>query len=110
MRADYTVDQDYESYDSAQQDRWRRLYRRQIELVPGRACPEYESGKVPRIFPVIPSGWKASAKILVLDESIPNEVLEQHLIDAGVFVGIGRWRAENRGLYGRFRVVSKKWS
>src|SRR5512142_286122 len=43
MRPDYTVDQDYASYDAAQQDRWRRLYRRQIELVPGRACPEYES-------------------------------------------------------------------
>jgi phenylalanine-4-hydroxylase len=43
MRPDYTVDQDYASYDAAQQDRWRRLYRRQIELVPGRACREYES-------------------------------------------------------------------
>jgi phenylalanine-4-hydroxylase len=43
MRPDYTVDQDYASYTAAQQDRWRRLYRRQIELVPGRACPEYES-------------------------------------------------------------------
>lgn len=71
----------------------------------------YSSGsRVPRIFPVVPAGWKAKAKILVLDESIPNEVLEQHLVDSGVFVGIGRWRAEKRGLYGRYRVVSKQWS
>ena len=41
MRPDYTVDQDYAAYTEAQQDRWRRLYRRQIELVPGRACDEY---------------------------------------------------------------------
>ena len=41
MRPDYTVDQDYAAYSEAQQDRWRRLYRRQIELVPGRACDEY---------------------------------------------------------------------
>src|SRR5215470_10952666 len=41
MRADYTVDQDYGAYTEEQQDRWRRLYRRQIELVPGRACDEY---------------------------------------------------------------------
>jgi len=41
MRADYTVDQDYAAYTPSQQDRWRRLYRRQIERVPGRACGEY---------------------------------------------------------------------
>jgi phenylalanine-4-hydroxylase len=43
MRPDYTVEQDYAAYTEAQQDRWRRLYRRQIELVPGRACTAYES-------------------------------------------------------------------
>ena len=42
MRPDYTVDQDQSAYTEAQHDRWRRLYRRQIELVPGRACAEYE--------------------------------------------------------------------
>jgi phenylalanine-4-hydroxylase len=41
MRADYTIEQDYGAYTDAHQDRWRRLYRRQIELVPGRACDEY---------------------------------------------------------------------
>jgi phenylalanine-4-hydroxylase len=41
MRPDYTVEQDYGAYSDEQQDRWRRLYARQIELVPGRACDEY---------------------------------------------------------------------
>ena len=41
MRPDYTVEQDYSAYTDEQHDRWRRLYRRQIELVPGRACDEY---------------------------------------------------------------------
>ena len=41
MRPDYTVSQDYAAYGSAQQDRWRRLYARQIRLVPGRACAEF---------------------------------------------------------------------
>ena len=41
MRPDYTVDQDYSAYTEEQHDRWRRLYRRQMELVPGRACDEY---------------------------------------------------------------------
>ncbi len=38
MRPDYTVEQDYGSYRDADQDRWRRLYARQMRLVPGRAC------------------------------------------------------------------------
>jgi phenylalanine-4-hydroxylase len=42
MRPDYTVLQDHASYGEAAHDRWRRLYRRQMELVPGRACAEYE--------------------------------------------------------------------
>ena len=41
IRPDYTVDQDPTAYGDAEHDRWRRLYRRQIELVPGRACDEY---------------------------------------------------------------------
>jgi phenylalanine-4-hydroxylase len=41
MRPDYTVDQDYTSYGKDDQDRWRRLYARQMRLVPGRACPEF---------------------------------------------------------------------
>jgi phenylalanine-4-hydroxylase len=41
MRPDYTVEQDYLSYGSDDQDRWRRLYARQMRLVPGRACPEF---------------------------------------------------------------------
>jgi phenylalanine-4-hydroxylase len=41
MRPDYTVTQRYGDYAEADQDRWRRLYARQIRLMPGRACPEF---------------------------------------------------------------------
>jgi len=41
MRPDYTVTQDYAKYREADQDRWRRLYARQMRLVPGRACAEF---------------------------------------------------------------------
>jgi phenylalanine-4-hydroxylase len=41
MRPDYTVAQDYGAYDDAAQARWRRLYERQMKLVPGRACEEF---------------------------------------------------------------------
>jgi hypothetical protein len=76
----------------------------------GKPTRYSKGGKVFRLFPLIRAGWKAKARIIVIDDQIPVEVIEQHLIDGGVFVGIGRWRAENRGLYGRYRVVSKKWS
>ena len=41
MRPDFTVTQAYSTYREADQDRWRRLYARQMKLVPGRACPEF---------------------------------------------------------------------
>ncbi|HET9693452.1 MAG TPA: phenylalanine 4-monooxygenase [Steroidobacteraceae bacterium] len=41
MRPDYTVAQDYAAYDAAAQERWGRLYQRQMKLVPGRACHEF---------------------------------------------------------------------
>jgi phenylalanine-4-hydroxylase len=41
MRPDYTVTQDYAAYDAAAQERWRRLYQRQMKLVPARACDEF---------------------------------------------------------------------
>jgi phenylalanine-4-hydroxylase len=40
-RADFTVDQDPAGYSSAEQELWRRLYARQMKLLPGRAAPDY---------------------------------------------------------------------
>jgi hypothetical protein len=76
----------------------------------GKPSRYSKGSRVARTFPLIRSGWKADATLIVLDDTLPQSVVEQALGDAGVFVGIGRWRAENRGLYGRFRVVSKKWN
>jgi len=41
IRADYSVDQPVALYTPAEQDRWRRLYRRQIALMPNYAAPEF---------------------------------------------------------------------
>jgi phenylalanine-4-hydroxylase len=41
MRPDYTVDQDWEAYSQADHELWRRLYRRQLSLVPRYACDEF---------------------------------------------------------------------
>ena len=41
IRADYTVDQPFADYTEAEHDRWRRLYRRQMDLMPRYAAHEF---------------------------------------------------------------------
>lgn len=41
IKADYTVDQPLDCYGPADHDRWRRLYQRQIALMPRYAVKEY---------------------------------------------------------------------
>lgn len=68
------------------------------------------SGKrVQRTFPQVPS-WAGTARFAVLDDTITREVFERHLVEAGRFVGIGRFRPENGGLNGRFKPVEFRWS
>lgn len=50
--------------------------------------------------------WEATATIYVIDEIIDEDVLERALTDAGRFVGVGRFRPEKGGFYGRFVVDS----
>ncbi len=88
MRADYTVDQDYGAYGAEDQDRWRRLYQRQIDLVPGRACDEYinalngldYAGGIPRFETVTAqleaaTGWR----LVAVPGLVPDLVFFDHL-------------------------------
>jgi phenylalanine-4-hydroxylase len=88
MRPDYTVTQDYAKYRDTDQDRWRRLYARQMRLVPGRACPEflrvvdtlgYEAG-IPRFDQVNDrldraTGWQ----VVAVPGLLPEHVFFAHL-------------------------------
>lgn len=65
--------------------------------------------RVPKCFGIIPE-WKADLEIVVLDNIITEEVLEKHLEVAGQFIGIGFWRPERRGMWGRFRVQGVKYA
>lgn len=68
------------------------------------------SGKrVWRIFPRIDQ-WAADVVFHVLADEITEAVFEEHLIQAGAFVGIGRFRPENGGFYGRFEVKRITWA
>jgi len=64
--------------------------------------------RVPRCYPMI-DHWEAEVTYYVLDDQIPTEVFEYHLREAGNFIGIGRFRPENGGFNGRFRVEQVTW-
>lgn len=74
----------------------------------GKPSRMSKGGRVPRVFPVIPAGWTATVELLILDDTIPEDYLLSTLDKAGLFIGLGRWRPENRGSYGRFKVVDAK--
>ena len=68
------------------------------------------SGKrVMRRFPLIPK-WKADIVLDVVDDSLPTDLVERYLSEAGKLIGIGRFRPEKGGFNGRFTVKSVKWS
>lgn len=64
------------------------------------------SGKrVKRLFPETPS-WSADVQFMIADDTITDEVFEKTIKDAGMFIGVGRFRRQNGGMYGSFKVES----
>jgi hypothetical protein len=64
--------------------------------------------RVLRRFPEMPK-WKGVAEFTILDDVITRDVFERHIRAAGQLVGIGRYRPENGGTNGRFRVTKCEW-
>lgn len=67
------------------------------------------SGKrVWRCFPRIDE-WEVTVDFHVLSDEITEDVFQQVLTQAGAFIGIGRFRPQNGGFYGRFAVDGIDW-
>jgi hypothetical protein len=67
------------------------------------------SGKrVTRRYPII-SDWQTTFTIHVLDPVITEPILTEMLQIAGLFVGLGRFRPQNRGSNGRFTIAKLVW-
>lgn len=67
------------------------------------------SGKrVWRFFPRLDS-WAAPVNFIVVADEITPEVFRQVIDQAGLVVGVGRFRPENCGYFGRYRVNSLAW-
>ena len=65
--------------------------------------------RVKKCFPVIHE-WEGVVEFTVVDSVITKSVFEEHLIAFGQFIGVGRFRPQNNGIYGRFKVVGIEWS
>jgi hypothetical protein len=63
------------------------------------------SGKrVPRIFPETVS-WSGTTTFLITDDTITKDIFETTLRNAGMFIGVGRFRRQKGGQYGAFEVA-----
>lgn len=80
------------------------------EKIHANADGKRGSGKrVWRTFPVVDE-WQAKVPFHVIADEISEDVFEEHLKQAGAFVGIGRFRPGNGGYFGRFKVERIEWS
>jgi len=67
------------------------------------------TSRVNKCFPIIQPGWKCKVPFHILDPIITEDVFLEHLSEAGQFIGIGRFRPQNNGYYGRFTVEKLQW-
>lgn len=65
--------------------------------------------RVEKTFPLIRK-WSVAGEVIILDPLLEEsvDVLERYLTYAGKFIGMGRWRPRNNGMYGRFTVSGFK--
>jgi hypothetical protein len=54
------------------------------------------------------NNWKASFEIILNDEAVPISVINEVLEHAGKYVGVGDWRPEKKGMFGKFMISEFK--
>lgn len=52
--------------------------------------------------------WSASFEIVLNDDGVPVSVINEILEQAGKYVGVGDWRPEKKGMFGKFMITSFK--
>lgn len=65
-------------------------------------------GRVWRRFPIVHK-WSGVATIYVVNDEITEKVLRRHLDMCGQINGMGRWRPQTGGQFGRFKVTAFEW-
>ena len=64
--------------------------------------------RVKKCFPYVKS-WSGEVTYHILDSTITQPVFQHTLVEAGNFIGVGRFRPERGGFYGRYPVESLTW-
>jgi hypothetical protein len=52
--------------------------------------------------------WSAEFEIILNDPAVPVSVINEILEHAGKYVGIGDWRPQTKGMFGKFMITSFK--
>lgn len=79
------------------------------QLVPSGGGGNPNGPKVQKCFPCFQS-WSGTIQFYIIDDLITEEAFEYHLGQAGSLIGIGVYRPQNGGIWGRFKVKSCKIS
>ena len=61
--------------------------------------------RVWKFFPTF-EDWTAETTLVIYDTILTPELVRRFVEEAGRFIGIGVWRPENGGEYGRFEIAS----
>jgi hypothetical protein len=52
--------------------------------------------------------WSAEFEIIINDPAVPISVVNEILEHAGKYVGVGDWRPQTKGMFGKFMITSFK--
>jgi hypothetical protein len=64
--------------------------------------------RVDRCFPLVQE-WGGEFQVILLEECIREDVVLKYAQDAGMNNGLGTWRPQSGGDYGRFKVEGISW-
>ena len=52
--------------------------------------------------------WSEEFEIVLNDPAVPSSVINEILEHAGKYVGVGDWRPQKKGMFGKFMITSFK--
>jgi hypothetical protein len=77
-------------------------------LVSSTGDPTGKGSRVIRTFPRI-DNWGGTVTFHIFQEDVGQNIFEEYLEEAGMMIGVGRFRPENGGVYGRFQIEKTVW-
>jgi hypothetical protein len=100
---------------------WSKVFGSSLDVKPEMSAIEPAGWVVYRIAAVNPmtkgrmmvsrprfDKWGATFDLELLDDSIPAEVVKEVIDHAGLHTGVGDWRPEKKGMFGKFIVTEFK--